>query len=276
MNQIETTYANFIESVCRQYNIPDAVSPLVEGFDAYCVISNQGLTEGWTGNTLKRLGKAAAIGSLAFNAAHANMFDSPVDASNATTQLMVGNPNDNPALNTLRPGRASINIGENSANWDDEKEQQYQQLKAKRERYNAAMALAMGGHPETLEKILLDDFVQALKNGEDTNKIKQMCAAVTGAFNTNTYGKLIEIESNFERESKLNHADLQDHLDQLEDKIIETIETLSATKITNTVKNIANAKYRKYKSMYDKLISEGAVGNYPEWESDFLDAMKHK
>jgi len=32
MNQLEMTYANFIESVCKMYNVPDAAEPLVKGY----------------------------------------------------------------------------------------------------------------------------------------------------------------------------------------------------------------------------------------------------
>lgn len=34
MNQLEMTYANFIESVCKMYNVPDAAEPLVKGYKA--------------------------------------------------------------------------------------------------------------------------------------------------------------------------------------------------------------------------------------------------
>lgn len=65
MNQIETTYANFIESVCRQYNIPDAVAPLVEGFDAYCAISNQALMEGAVFDKIKSAAKNVILPIIA-------------------------------------------------------------------------------------------------------------------------------------------------------------------------------------------------------------------
>lgn len=46
MNQLEMTYANFIESVCKMYNVPDAAAPLVKGYEALLEAQNSALMEG--------------------------------------------------------------------------------------------------------------------------------------------------------------------------------------------------------------------------------------
>lgn len=57
MNQLEKTYANFIESVCKMYNVPDAAAPLVKGYEALLEAQNSVLMEGFGLDSIKRAGQ---------------------------------------------------------------------------------------------------------------------------------------------------------------------------------------------------------------------------
>lgn len=212
---------------------------------------------------LNKLAKGAAIGALAFNAAHANMFNNAADVSNATTQQLVGTPGIKSYTNQYDSGQQQ----------SYELDQELQAKHNRRERYRAAFMLARGGHPETLEKLIINDFIDALKRGDDTYEIKKMAAMLSQGFETNIYGKLIELEDKYTRQHTDTQSDVQSQMDALEEQIIATIEKLATSKLTSTTKNIAHARLRKYKALYDKLVNDGATGNYPEWESDFMSVI---
>lgn len=57
MNQLEQTYANYIDEVCRLYNAPDAAGPLIEGYAALLEAQNKALTEGAIVDKIKAFGK---------------------------------------------------------------------------------------------------------------------------------------------------------------------------------------------------------------------------
>lgn len=57
MNQLEKTYANFIESVCKMYNVPDAAAPLVKGYEALLEAQNSVLMEGFGLDSIKQTGR---------------------------------------------------------------------------------------------------------------------------------------------------------------------------------------------------------------------------
>ena len=66
-----TQYINFIESVCKTYDVEQAIPLLCDGFTKFYKAANpQG--EGIFGDVMKKAGKAAAIGALAFGAANAD------------------------------------------------------------------------------------------------------------------------------------------------------------------------------------------------------------
>ena len=213
---------------------------------------------------LNKLAKGAAIGALAFNSANANMFGNYADVSNAATQQLVGTPN-----------TSYINTDDDQQQIAD-RIQELQHKIDRKSRYRDAFALAQSGHPETLEKLIINDFIAAMQNGDDTQKLKKMALMFSRGCNTNTYGKLIEIEDQMTRQQSQKVSSAQAQLDALEDQIMTTIEQLSARPLTSTAKNIANARFRKYKALYDKLVNDGASGNYPEWETDFMSVINDK
>ena len=65
-----TQYINFIESVCETYNVEQAIPLLCDGFTKFYAAANP-QCEGMFGDVMKKAGKAAAIGALAFGAANA-------------------------------------------------------------------------------------------------------------------------------------------------------------------------------------------------------------
>lgn len=65
-----TQYINFIESVCKTYNVEQAIPLLCDGFTKFYAAANP-QCEGMFGDVMKKAGKAAAIGALAFGAANA-------------------------------------------------------------------------------------------------------------------------------------------------------------------------------------------------------------
>lgn len=186
---LERTYTNFIEALCEKVGCTELSKPLVEGFGHYVENKNV-LCEG----LLNKIGKAAAIGSLAFNAANASAQsndDNPFNFSHATTQQMIG-------------GSPSLNANYMSDSEREQKLERLRELEAKqkmRKRYAGAIAMAMQGHPETMEKFLLADFKTALRNGNNTDDIKKQIYQFSRAFDTNTFGKMLEIEADYEQES---------------------------------------------------------------------------
>lgn len=64
MNQLEMTYANFIESVCKMYNVPDAAAPLVKGYEALLEAQNSALMEGLLTDKAKNWIKIGIIPAL--------------------------------------------------------------------------------------------------------------------------------------------------------------------------------------------------------------------
>lgn len=65
-----TQYINFIESVCKTYNVEQAIPLLCDGFTKFYAAANP-QCEGMFGDVMKKSGKAAAIGALALGAANA-------------------------------------------------------------------------------------------------------------------------------------------------------------------------------------------------------------
>ena len=57
MNQLEKTYVNFIESICKMYNVQDAAEPLIKGYEALLESQNDPLLEGRIGDFMKHTGK---------------------------------------------------------------------------------------------------------------------------------------------------------------------------------------------------------------------------
>ena len=66
-----TQYINFIESVCKTYDVEQAIPLLCDGFTK-CYKAANPQCEGIFGDVMKKAGKAAAIGALAFGAANAD------------------------------------------------------------------------------------------------------------------------------------------------------------------------------------------------------------